>query len=281
MTLSSDGPQPDTTEEYSFSWFARQPFFEAENRHLVDLVGLKPGQQVVDLACGPGGVTKIIVDKIRGATESMVIGVDLSTQALQQARQEIANVRDAVVQFIQARAEDLSQTIKQKVDAVIFCNAIHLLPDKEIVLHEIAQTLKPGGTFAFNSTFYLGSMVPETESFYSRWLMRAFRLLKREYGMRPDRTKTTARQQLNTEQYHELLARTGFKIKTENVELVQVPLEGWLSICTFSDFVEGTFPGVPLATASEVLKKAMIQTFDDLKLNVVPRNWLEIVTVRA
>lgn len=268
-------------EDYSFARFARQPFYQAENQHLVDLVGLHPGQQVVDLACGPGAVTKLILDKVRGARESLIIGVDLSTQALQQARQEFANVKDAVVQFVHARAEELSETVKQKVDTVVFCNAIHMLPNKEEVLSEIARTLKPGGTFAFNSTFYVGSMPPETDSFYRRWMMRAVRVLKSEYNMMPDRTKVMARRQLSVEEYHSLLKEAGFTISKEHVEAVQVPLEGWIDICTFSDFVEGALPGVPVETASDVLRKSVRQTFEDLKLTVVPRNWLEIVTVRA
>jgi ubiquinone/menaquinone biosynthesis C-methylase UbiE len=278
---SSERTGAEGSADFSFSAFARQPFYQEENARLVDLIGLKPGQQVVDLACGPGSVTKIILSKIRGARDSLIIGVDLSTQALQQARQEFASVRDAMVQFVQARAEDLSKTVKHKVDAVVFCNAIHLITNKEEVLAEIGRTLKPGGVFAFNTTFYHGSMPQETDSYYRRWMMRAIRLLKAEHGMQPDKTKVMARQQLTPEQYHALLASGGFNIARQRVHQAQVPLEGWLDICTFSDFVEGALPGVPVQTASEVLKKTVTQTFQDMQLTVVPRNWLEVVAVRA
>ncbi len=269
------------SDDYSFSRFAQLGFFREENERLVTMAGLRPGQQVVDLACGPGEVSKLILDKVRGAHESLVIGVDMSSQALQQARQEFANVRDAVVRFVQARAEDLSETIKQRVDAVVFCNAIHLMSDKEQVLQEINETLKPGGTFAFNSTFYNGSQLPETDSFYRRWMMRALRILRSEYSMTPDREKVMARQQLTPNEYKELLSRNGFLIANEHVQTIDVPIEGWLYISTFADFVQGALPGVPIETGSEVLRKAIHQTFDDMNLTFVQRNWLEIVATRT
>ena len=269
-----------TGEDYSFTRFAKLGFFREENARLVAMADLRPGQQVVDLACGPGEVSKLILDRVRGARDSLVIGVDLSTNALQQARQEFGSVRDAVVRFVQARAEDLSQTIKERVDAVVFCNAIHLMQNKDQVLNEIGDTLKPGGTFAFNSTFYLGSQLPETDTFYRRWMMRAIRILRTEHAMQPDREKVVARQQLSAEQYRELLHRNGFQIANEHVQTIDVPLEGWLYISSFSDFVGGALPGIPVETGSSVLQRAIHDTFRDMELSFVKRNWLEIVATR-
>ena len=279
MTQGS-GNEPAGDGDYSFTRFAQLGFFREENARLVAMAGLRPGQQVVDLACGPGEVSKLILDRVRGARESLVIGVDMSTNALQQARLEFAHVRDAVVQFVQARAEDLSQAIKERVDAVVFCNAIHLMPDKDLVLSEIGGTLKPGGTFAFNSTFYNGSQLPETDTFYRRWMMRAIRILRTEHSMQPDREKVVARQQLSAEEYRELLARNGFRIANEHVETIDVPLEGWLCISSFSDFVGGALPGIPVETGSSVLQRAIHDTFEDMGLSFVKRNWLEIVATR-
>ena len=269
------------SDDFSFTRFAQLRFFREENARLVAMAGLLPGQQVVDLACGPGEVSKLILDRVRGARDSLVIGVDMSSLALQQAREEFSNVRDAVVRFVQARAEDLSQTIKERVDAVVFCNAIHLMPDKVRVLQEINGTLKPGGTFAFNSTFYDGSQLAETDTFYRRWMMRALRILRGEHSMRPDREKVMARQQLTPGEYRELLVRSGFRVSTEHVETIDVPIEGWLYISTFADFVQGALPGVPVETGSAVLQQAIIETFKDMNLTFVKRNWLEFVATRA
>ncbi|MBI4236285.1 MAG: methyltransferase domain-containing protein, partial [Chloroflexi bacterium] len=217
------------SDDYSFSRFARQPFYQEENARLVALADLRPGQRVVDLACGPGSVTRLILERIRGARESLVIGVDLSAQALHQARQDYANVRDAIVQFVEARAEELSRVVRQTMDAVILCNAIHLMSNKAEVIQEISRTLRPGGVFAFNTAFYLGSQPPETEAFYRRWMLRAIRILRSEHQMALDRSiKVMARQQLTPAEYRDLLTSAGLRVVQERVQIVQVPLEGWL-----------------------------------------------------
>ena len=170
-----DDQNTSETEEqdFSFSAFANAPFYVKINEDLVSLSGVCPGQSVVDLACGVGGVTKLIFEKLRGAKDSMITGVDLSSSALKQAREDFKDAKDAMVEFVQGRAEHLSQLIKEKVDAVVFCNAIHQFDDKETLLNEISNTLKPGGIFAFNTSFYEGGHTEGTEQWYRKWMFRA------------------------------------------------------------------------------------------------------------
>ena len=268
-------------DDYSFNAFARQPFYQEENSRLVDLVGLQPGSRVIDLACGPGEITRKILDKVRGPDGAWILGVDMSPETLEEARRHFTDVTDAQVSFENARAEDLSHIISEPVDAVVFCNAIHLVDNKPEVLDGISAALRPGGLFAFNSTFYSGSIVPDTDPFYRRWMMRSLRLLKKEHGLSPVKNKVMARQQLTPDEYKALLTDAGFSIKEERVIPIEVPIEGWLSICSFSDFVEGALPGVQIETASDVLRATIRETFRDMELTFVPRNWLEIVAVRS
>lgn len=266
-------------EDYSFNAFARQPFYQEENSRLVDLIGLQTGNRVIDLACGPGEITRKILDKVRG-DGAWILGVDMSPDTLEEAQRQFTDVTDAEVSFENSRAEDLSNIISEPVDSVVFCNAIHLVDNKPDVLEGIKSALKPGGLFAFNSTFYSGSIVEGTEPFYRRWMMRSLRLLKSEHGLSPVKNKVMARQQLTSEEYKALLTDAGFSIRDERVIPIEVPIEGWLSICSFSDFVEGALPGVQIETASEVLRATIRETFRDMELSFVPRNWLEIVAVR-
>jgi len=59
-----------------------------------------------------------------------------------------------------------------------------------------------------------------------------------------------------------------------------VPISGWLDISEFKDFIEGAMPGVPLKEASMALQTAVRETFKDLAIETVPRNWLEIVAIK-
>ncbi|MQF98644.1 MAG: methyltransferase domain-containing protein [SAR202 cluster bacterium] len=278
-----DDQNTSETEEqdFSFSAFANAPFYVKINEDLVSLSGVCPGQSVVDLACGVGGVTKLIFEKLRGAKDSMITGVDLSSSALKQAREDFKDVKDAMVEFVQGRAEHLSQLIKEKVDAVVFCNAIHQFDDKETLLNEISNTLKPGGIFAFNTSFYEGGHTEGTEQWYRKWMFRSIRILRSEFGLTPVRAnKVESRRHISVDQYIDILRDKGFDIREKRVTTIDVPLEGWVLISQFEDWINGVMPGVPLAPARESLQKAATQLFEEMKVNFISRDWLDIVAVK-
>lgn len=268
--------------EFSFSRFARQDFYRAVNARLVRLLHVEPGMRIVDLACGTGAVTRLLLERLQGIRESVIIAVDASAEALEIAKREISRTASTAVEFLQARAEELAEKLKERVDAVVFCNAIHLVEDKAQALREIARLLKPKGQFAFNSTFFAEAQPPETERFYLRWMSRAIRILKRDHGLRPSRdVKVTARRPLSVDEYRELLSAQGFEVRRLEVETVPVPLEGWLGISEFADFIRGALPGVPLAEGSSALQEAVTAVFRELELTAVPRRWLQVVAVRS
>ncbi|MCH8062557.1 MAG: hypothetical protein IH861_08640 [Chloroflexi bacterium] len=72
-------------EEFTFTKFSRNDFYEGLNRRLVDMAEIGSGQRIVDLACGTGGVTKLMLEKLRDARDSVIIAVDHSASALKQA----------------------------------------------------------------------------------------------------------------------------------------------------------------------------------------------------
>jgi len=267
-------------ERFSFHRFARQSFYEAVNARLVDLANVDTRQCVLDLACGTGAVTQLILDKLQGLRDRCVVAMDASTEALEIARRNLAERRSATVEFIQGRAESLSDSVQRRVDAVIFCNAIHMMEEKDKIVGEVNEVLNPGGVFAFNTTFFDGAQPSETELFYRRWMMRSLRYLKRQYGLKPDRDRVMARQPLDVDEYEALLNRQGFDVAERRLETVEVPLEGWLGISQFRDFVQGALPGVPLDEAVEALQSTVSQVFEEMNIESVPRLWLHVVAVR-
>jgi len=271
-----------TADEFTFTKFANSPFYMSQNIHLVEMADVGSGQRIVDLACGTGNVTQLILERLRGARDSMVIGIDHSATALRQAMEDLKDARDAAVQFVQSQVEHLSDTIKESVDTVFFCNAIHYVPDKDALLADISKSLKPGGKFVFNTSFYEGAHLQETLLFYRKWMLKAARNLRREYGLAPSRTdKVQARRQLTPEEYRYLLEENGFRVAKQEIETVEVPLEGWLDISSFEDFISGVMPGVPLDKASVALRNGVHQTFEEMKVKYIPRNWLDIVAIRV
>jgi ubiquinone/menaquinone biosynthesis C-methylase UbiE len=271
---------PGAAAEFSFKAFSEHAFYRKVNEALVDRARLERGWTVIDVACGSGAITALILEKIRGARDAMVIGVDMSATALREASEKVAGVRDAVVEFVQARAEELSNSIRRAVDAVVFCNGIHYIEDKTALLAEVYKTLKPGGIFAFNTGFFDGALPPETLQYYRRWMLKSLRKLKSDYNLKPDRSKVESRKTLTAEEYFELLKSKGFEIRSQEVYPGEVTEQGWVDLSRFSDFIEGALPGVPLSTASDVLVASRHETFSDFNLSVWPRNWLTVVAAR-
>ena len=268
-------------EDFGFKKFAENSFYRKQNARLVDMAEVSSGQRIIDLACGNGSVTRLILDRLRGACNSAVIGIDHSSEMLKIAVEELKDRKDAAVQFVQSQVEHISESVKDSVDTVIFCNAIHYVPNKEELLSEICKTLKPGGKLAFNTSFFDGAHPSETMIFARKWMLKSLRILRTEHGLSPTRgSKVQSRKQLNAEEYRDLVEQNGFRIEKEEIETVSVPLDGWRDISGFSDFIEGVMPGVPMDRASSALQTGCELTFDELNVDVMPRNWLRILAVK-
>ena len=112
-------------ERFSFEAFTRHPFFNEVNRWIVERVICPGRRKIVDLGCGPGAVTKLILERLDDARNAKVIGIDPSASALSKAR---AAIHSKVVEFIEGSAEWVSRIVSS-ADAVVFLNAIHLVPD--------------------------------------------------------------------------------------------------------------------------------------------------------
>lgn len=268
---------------FTYEKFAKNPFVDDVNRRLIHLAGLQPPTTVVDLGAGIGAVTRLIIDEVAcvGA-ESQVYAVEPSESALDIARGNLKEDTGVFIHFVQSEAKGFSQMVHGPVDSVVFCNVIHLVPEKEVVVQEIHRSLGEGGTFVFNTSFFAGSEPPESMQFYRRSMLKARRHLRDRYGLFPDRSqRAMARQPLTIWEYLELLISNGFCIKAGEVVTVPMTLKGFLDISEYSLFIEGAFPGVPLEAGSESLKHGISKAFAELGLETSPRNWLQVVAEKV
>ncbi len=277
-------------EDFGYEPFTRHDFYEAVNRALVDEVtgrlDARPsgdGMTIVDLGCGTGAVTELVVEALqrRGLGAATVVGVEPSATALGQAEQRLAG-SGMDVRFIQGDAAALA-ALGTPADAVFFCNAIHLVPDKNEAMADVARVLVPGGIFAFNSSFFTGAYAPGTDNFYYLWTVHAIRWLRREHPqVRPSKgEKTLARQWLSPTDYSDLLRDNGFEVQVCELEQVQMNLASFVDIGRYWLFIEGALPGVPLAAGADALEHGVRETFAEKGLSSVPRNWLQVIASRA
>lgn len=279
-------------EQLSFEAFASHKFYTEINRSLVQhaltSITTRPPRTpltVVDMACGTGAVTRLITEELakQGRSHTHIIGVDPSAEALRLAQRGMEELQakgiEVKANFIQGDTTDLPKFVKN-ADAVFFCNAIHLLPDKLSAFKFIASILAPDGIFACNSAFYNGTYVEGTERFYRLWTRRAVGWLRREH---PEvhlsrEAKAMAMQQLDREGYISLLREGGFPYIDSVEEQAMVTVDSYRDIGRYWLFIEGALPGIPLALGAEALGISVYQAGEELGLKEIPRNWLQIIS---
>ena len=128
-------------EHYSFAKFASLDFYTEVNAKTLDLAEIGKQQRIVDLGCGTGGITRLILERLQDARQSVIYAIDHSASALRQAMADLGERRDAVVKFVQAEVQNLSTVLGEKVDSVVFFNAIHYVPDKAALLRQVRDAL--------------------------------------------------------------------------------------------------------------------------------------------
>jgi len=130
--------------------------FYAVDRRL-DLVG---GETVLDLACGQGTLTRRLAEAV--GPSGLVVGADLSPPMLDRATRA---VRAANTVFV--RADAMALPLRDgTVDAVSCSLCLHLVPDLDTALAQIARVLRPGGRLAV--------AVPGHAPGPARWATAAF-----------------------------------------------------------------------------------------------------------
>src|SRR5438045_2823588 len=123
-----------------------QPTWRTHGGKLADLCGLRAGQHVLDLGCGPGESAFGMLERVAGLR---VTGLDISAAMIRFARLRQRLSRDAErVEFVEGDAMNLAYP-DASFDAVTGHSFLYLVPDATRVLSEVARVLKPGGTCAF------------------------------------------------------------------------------------------------------------------------------------
>jgi len=114
-------------EKHSFVWKMASG--------LLDLLGAKPGERILDVGCGTGHLTAQIA-----ATGAQVIGIDASATMIQQAREKYPALRFEVMD---AREIEFPEPF----DAVFSNATLHWINEPARVVAGISKALRPGGRF--------------------------------------------------------------------------------------------------------------------------------------
>jgi ubiquinone/menaquinone biosynthesis C-methylase UbiE len=114
---------------------------------VVELADLVPGEKVLDIGCGAGGVLVRAARKV--APDGHVTGIDLAPKMLARAADEAG--RHGVSDLVTLRPGDASSPFGAEVfDAVLSSMVLYLLPDPVAALKAWRTLLTPGGTLVFS-----------------------------------------------------------------------------------------------------------------------------------
>ena len=112
--------------------------FESTDK-LVQLVKVKSGNKVLDIACGTGAVTKKLCEKV-GRT-GYVVGVDTSITAINIAKRE--DKKKSNLDFVNLDAENFS--FKEKFDVITCQYGLFFFPNALKALKNMKKNLVDGG----------------------------------------------------------------------------------------------------------------------------------------
>jgi arsenite methyltransferase len=127
---------------------------------------IKKGELVLDVGCGAGVDT--IVAAIMAGPEGKAVGMDLTTEMLERARENLRKASLENVTFQEGSAEDLPFP-EASFDAVISNGVFNLVPDKVRALKEVRRVLKPNGRFMLADQVLTIEPPADTRSMVENW----------------------------------------------------------------------------------------------------------------
>ena len=119
--------------------------FEPWARLLVDLLEIRPGEDVLDVACGPGSVARIASERVGAG--GRVTACDLSPAMLAIAEAKPPVDGGAPITYLEGSADRLPVD-DARFDVITCQQGLQFFPDRPAAVAEMYRALRPGGRAA-------------------------------------------------------------------------------------------------------------------------------------
>lgn len=136
MNVARKTPTPAEIYEQKFV----PALFQQWGAIISDLVAAKPGERVLDVACGTGALACVALERV--GDQGRVIGLDPNPDMLSVARRKTAKI-----DWREGRAESLPFP-DESFDAVVSQFGLMFFEDRPAAFREMMRVLRPGGRLA-------------------------------------------------------------------------------------------------------------------------------------
>lgn len=109
---------------------------------LIEQASLRPGEQLLDVATGPGTVARLAAEKL--GRSGRVVATDISAVMLAIARQKPRSSEAAEIHYVESPAAPLTAP-GSAFDLVTCQQGLQFFPDRGAAIREMYRALRPGG----------------------------------------------------------------------------------------------------------------------------------------
>lgn len=295
------------TVNTTYEPFSLEPEYLEANKGFVKRAPLADVARFLDLACGTGTVSRMLLEEAPGAFLNGVdidpVQIELATEEFTQSGHEVRRGFDLVEDVVLGKpvvvlgvgAADELPFPDETFGCVTIANAIHMMPDKARFVAEVSRVLKPGGLFGFNSSFYAGTYPPGTERHGLIWLQEATRFIdqlnrrlqaegRSDEVVRRVHGKTRAAFQnrwYSPGEWSGLLEDASFEVRDVHERVVMMDERCLAAVGAYGGLAEVLMSGYPVEAASMALQMTAGSGLKALHIDAVPRNWLEVWAVKC
>lgn len=307
MSYSPSLSIDETNVDTSYEPFSREPEYIEANRLFIEMLPLGQVQRVLDIACGTGTMTELLLKQCLSnafgekTALPQVVGVDISRESLLLGKADLTEMgffkplepnQSGVVVLVEGTADCLP-IATASVDLVMIGNAIHMVANREALFSEIRRVLRPGGYFAFNTSFYAGTYVPGTEHIYMRWVQEAIAYLQRRNAelkaaglpgivrKRGQAAPAFSTYWLSALEYAQEMAAHHLIVQSQNERTVMLTQRSFETIGSYAGLGKVLLSGYPVQLACDALFHAAGPTLAAVEMTEVPRFWLEMVAQKS
>jgi ubiquinone/menaquinone biosynthesis C-methylase UbiE len=135
----------------ALSWLVDNSLRRTYMRPVLDRIGIRAGERVLELGPGPGAFTVGAAERV--GPEGFLVAVDIQAEMIVQVDQRVQQAGLTNVETHVASAYQLP-IVDQSVDRAFLITVLPEIPDRHRALSELHRVLRPGGVLSITEEFY-------------------------------------------------------------------------------------------------------------------------------